>query len=146
VNEVEAGGSAGEPAGESLRSAPLTDGEEILLRQVHPTFFDNGEPMNQAFRPSRADEGMLSVDRGSMTSAKESYDRHTETFGLKSVGVWGLLVGEVIAEDLETIPDAFPGNDAHCVVDFRGLTKNECRAKSMILRHRAVERGCLHKP
>jgi hypothetical protein len=117
----------------------------MLLRQVNPNFFEDGEPMNQAFRPSRADEGQLSVDRGSMTTAEEAFVRHTETFNLKSVGVWGLLAGEVMDVDLGTIPDEFDGNHAHCFVDFRGLSKGQCGAKSKILKRQAVARGCLYR-
>jgi hypothetical protein len=61
--------------------------------------------MNQAFRPTRVDDGLLSIDRGSMTTSPEAFIRHTEMFGLQSVGVWGLLVGEVMDVELDTIPD-----------------------------------------
>lgn len=141
---------AEEPGGDGLgeRDAPppLDDRTELLLRQVNPHFFQDGEPMSQAFRPGRADEGLLSVDRGSMTTPEEAYLRHTETFGLRSVGVWGLLVGEVLDVELDAIPDGIPGNAAHCVVDFRGLSKGQCGAKSKLLKRQAVARGCLHGP
>ena len=102
--------------------------------------------MNQAFRPTKSDVGQLSVDRGSRTDAEKSFVRHTETFGLKSVGVWGLRVGEVIDGGLDTIEDEFPENPAHCFIDFRGLSRGQCEGKSKILRRHAVARGCLYGP
>jgi hypothetical protein len=127
VTHVEGEEPPGDAVGEPTAAERLRDRTELLLRQVHPNFFQDGEPMNQAFRPTKADEGQLSVDRSSATDAEKSFVRHTETFGLKSVGVWGLLVGEVMDGGLETIQDEFPENPAHCFIDFRGFPAASAR-------------------
>ena len=38
----------------------LVDPSEVLRRQVHPTFMDDGQPSSQAFVPTKKDEGKLS--------------------------------------------------------------------------------------
>jgi hypothetical protein len=51
----------------------LVDEGEILFRQIHPEFMDNGEPTSQGFGPTAKDEGKLSVDRSAITDPKSSY-------------------------------------------------------------------------
>jgi len=41
----------------------LTDDTEVLFRQIHPNFFDNGVPGSNRFRPSEKDGNMLSDDQ-----------------------------------------------------------------------------------
>jgi len=36
---------------------PLDDGDELLFRQVHPSFIRDGRPSGQAFRPTKKDDG-----------------------------------------------------------------------------------------
>lgn len=73
---------------------PLDDSDELLYRQVHPSWVQDGVPTSQAFGPTKKDEGKLSVDRGSLTTAKDSFRHHTGTLGLKSEGTWAIAVGE----------------------------------------------------
>ena len=40
------------------------DSETLFLRQIHPTFVQNGRPTSQAFRPTPKDENQLSVYNG----------------------------------------------------------------------------------
>ena len=129
-------GEAGEPA-------PLTDPEEMLFRQVHPTFFD-GEPTSQAFRPNSGDDGKMSVDRGTKTTAREAFVRYRQVHD--SIGTWGLTVGEIGGVELNAVPDCLPENDAHTFVDFRELSPSQCKSKSKELRRMAVERSCLYRP
>jgi hypothetical protein len=37
--------------------SPLADDDELLFRQVHPSFVRNGRPSSQAFRPMPKGEG-----------------------------------------------------------------------------------------
>jgi hypothetical protein len=145
VTEAEREGPEGDAAGDPAAQAPLSDTAELLFRQVHPHFFD-GEPTNGAFRPGSNDEGELSVARESLTTAEEAFVRHTQGRGLQSVGTWGLSVGEVIAVELNTIPNPLPEDPAHSFVDFRGLSRRQCEVKSKLLRRHAVDRGCLYRP
>ena len=75
-------------------STPLSDDEELLFRQVHPSFVRDGRPSSQAFRPTAKDEGKLSVARGSLTTPAGAFEVHTTGLGLPSAGTWAVTVGE----------------------------------------------------
>jgi hypothetical protein len=115
----------------------LSDLDEQLLRQVHPSWIQAGKPTSQAFRPTAKDDGLLSVSRGSKTTAAAAFDLHTRVKGLQSVGVWGILVSHCadarldVHEDPLTEPFLDP---AHAVIDFTGLNDKEVRAKSQLLK------------
>jgi len=120
----------------------LEDLEELLHRQVHPSWLQAGRPTSQAFRPTPKDEGLLSVSRGSVTSAEIAFQLHTESKGLASAGVWSVTVGDcteaerdVYANRLDEGPVPDP---AHAVVDFRGLVETKARAISQQLRAKAT--------
>lgn len=138
--EDPAGDAAGEPADRTL----LTDRDEVQFRQVHPHFFD-GEPTAGAFRPGSNDDGELSVAREALTTAVGAYERHTNR-GRQSMGTWGVTVGEAKAAALDTFADPQPDDEAHSFIDFDGLGKGPVKAKSKLLRHHAVSRGCLYRP
>jgi hypothetical protein len=115
----------------------LTDPEEQLLRQVHPSWIQAGRPTSQAFKPTPKDEGLLSVSRGAKTTAAAAFELHTNGKGCQSIGVWGLTVANCsdlklnVHEDplQEPVPDP-----AHSVIDFRGLTDKDVKAKSQLLK------------
>jgi hypothetical protein len=54
---------------------PLADDEELLFRQVHPSFVRDGRPSSQAFRPTPKDDRKLSVARGALTTPAASYEQ-----------------------------------------------------------------------
>ncbi len=56
----------------------ITDADELLFRQVNPNWIREGRVSSQAFRPMPKDEGLLSVDRGSMTTPEASFRLLTE--------------------------------------------------------------------
>lgn len=96
--------------------------------------------------PGRNDGGYLSVDRGSMTSAKASFELHTQGKGLASQGVWAVIVGEVDATGAAAYEDPEPGppaNPAHAVIDLTGLGRGECERRAKKLAACSGERGCL---
>jgi hypothetical protein len=134
---------------ETTRDA-LTDVDELLLRQVHPSWMRDGRPSSQAWRPTKKDEGRLSVARGSLTSPQAAFEHHTQQKKLASVGTWAATVGECQTESLPTYPDpddATPtvaADPAHAVVDFRGCSNSQVEAKAVRLSRCAVERGCLY--
>lgn len=118
----------------------LTDQDEALFRQVHPDWIQAGRPTSQAFRPSPKDEGLLSVARGSKTTAAAAFELHTQRRSLRSVGVWGFRLRDCseIGLDAYDDPVATPVPDpAHAVVDFLSLGHNDIRAKSQLLKARA---------
>ena len=72
----------------------LDDPEELLFRQVPPSWVDDGEPTSQAFRPTKKDEGELSVALGSLTTPEGAYVHHTLVLKLQSAGTWAVTVAE----------------------------------------------------
>ena len=124
----------------------------MLFRQIHPNFVRDGRPSSQAFRPTKKDEGKLSVARGSMTSAEGAFSHHTERLQLLSAGTWGVLVGECIGLMLQTFPEPttappehFP-DPAHAFVDFRELSNNQAEARGAKLARHAAMRDPLYLP
>lgn len=127
---------------------PLNDGDELLHRQVHPTFLQKGRVSSQAFRPTPKDDGMLSVSRGSVTSAEDAYVLYTGDKGLASVGVWSVTVSECGGVNLKAFHDAViePVPDpAHSFVDFRQITPSAAEKCSKQLAACARARGCQHR-
>ena len=129
----------------------LTDDDELLFRQVHPSFIRDGRPSSQAFRPTTKDAGKLSVARSALTTAAGAYDHHTQSLALASAGSWGITVGECKTEELPVFPDPLttPGpvpDAAHAVVDFAAFSKGKAEAKGLRLARQASERGRLHPP
>ena len=86
----------------------LADDDEVLFRQVHPSFVRDGRPSSQAFRPTPKDEGKLSVARGSLTTPPAAFRLYTEGLGLPSVGTWGVTVGECREQGLPTFSESAP--------------------------------------
>lgn len=132
-------------------SDKLTDAEEILFRQIHPNFIDNGEPSSDRFRPSERDRNMLSVDRSSMTSAALSHALYTGN-GLASAAVFGLSVQEFRSETITCVPDPIPASDgkapnpAHALADYSAHEAKSQKVIAKKLKRLAVARGQLHPP
>jgi hypothetical protein len=125
------------------------DADELLHRQVHPNFLQNGRPSSQAFRPTPKDKGLLSVSQGSLATAEEAYLLYTENKGLKSAGVWSVTVGECRQLNLSAFHDPVhePVQDlAHAVIDFRTCSKKELEKYSKTLAVLARARGRQYPP
>jgi hypothetical protein len=120
----------------------LSDGAELMYRQVHPNWVDDGLP--SAFRPTKKDAKMLSVAQGSKISAEAAFVRHTEMLGLRSAGTWGVNVGEVTAANLKCFADPEPDDPSHAFIDFSDISRRKPEAKSQLLTVHAQRRGCLH--
>ncbi|MFI5297922.1 MAG: hypothetical protein ACHREM_07465 [Polyangiales bacterium] len=130
----------------------LTDDDEFLFRQVHPTFVRDGRPSSQAFRPTPKDEGKLSVARGALTTAEDAYTLHTQRRGLASAGSWAVTVGECREQALVAVEDPIESSadavvdPAHALVDFAQVSKSQAEAKGARLARHAHDRGRLHPP
>ena len=128
----------------------LDDGNELLFRQVHPSFVRDGRPTGQAFRPTKKDEGMLSVARSLLTTAEQAFHLHVVLLSLPSQGTWAVSVSECGQQELQVFSDpllAPPGNvadPAHAFVDFRGLSNSRIESKATQLRNEALVRGRIH--
>jgi len=129
----------------------LTDAMEVLFRQIHPEFIENGLPTSQPFRPTRKDQGRLSVDRSSLTSAADSFDLFVAS-DFASAAVYGLSVGEFGAENLPCSEDPIEAsptvsaNAAHAFVDFNHHSDGQWKNISKRLKRNAIARGQLHPP
>lgn len=121
----------------------LLGDDELLYRQISPAFIEGETITSAAFSPTRKDAGLLSVSRGSMVTAQQAWERHTQIKGLKSAGSWGFTVGES-ALPCHGDPTTDPPDDAHAVVDFRGMSRGAVEKKAKQLRETALARGCLY--
>ncbi len=127
--------------------APLVDPDELLFRQVHPTFVQDERPSSQAFKPTPKDEKQLSVARGSLTDPVSAHDLHVRAKGLQSAGTWAISVAEAQAEGLPTLPDPLTepvADPAHALVDFTAHSNSQVNTKGSRLAAKARDRGRLH--
>jgi hypothetical protein len=115
----------------------------LLLRQIHPSFVNQGRVTSQAFRPTSKDEQKLSVYDGDMIQAIAAWT-HYRGLGLESVGVMAVTVEECEREDLvvRSSPELFP---EHAEIDFLNFNSNQCEKKSKRLRNAAAQRGWLYQ-
>ncbi|MDP9052214.1 MAG: hypothetical protein M3O31_16065 [Acidobacteriota bacterium] len=104
----------------------------LLLRQVHPTFVQDGRATSQAFVPTEKDANQLSVDDGDQVTPLVSWERYTVTFGYKSAGVLAVTPDECKGLSLPVVPDGVPYPD-HCYIDFADLIKKEAKRKAKLL-------------
>jgi hypothetical protein len=116
--------------------------ETLLLRQVHPSFVQDGRPSSQAFRPTKKDDFKLSAYHGDMIEPEPSWKHYTTKIGWESAGVLAVAVGECAGEQLPVEHDGDPYAE-HCFIDFRNLTRSELTKKADNLAALARGRGWL---
>lgn len=126
------------------------DTNETVLRNISPGLLTpEGLASPKAFGPTSDDEGLLSTDRAKLRAPEETYRFRVESLMRPSAGVLGLQVAEVVQVGLEVLEDPVtdePLNDAHAVIDFRPLSKQEERIAREKLLNFAKERGWLFQP
>jgi len=118
--------------------------DTLLLRQIHPSFIQDGRVTSQAFRPTPKDEFLLSVDDGDRVSAELSWQRFITNPACKSVGVQAVSHVECTAQELKVIEDGQP-HPEHCSVDFTAFDNKAIERKSKLLRAQAETRGWLFR-
>ena len=129
--------------------APLTDGAEVLLRQIHPDLVQEGTPASSAFRPKESDKNKLSVDRGAMTTAAAAFDLFTGN-GYTSIAVYGISVAEFSACDIPCEEDPLPAegekkaNPAHALASFEKFGGSKQKTLGQRIKRAAISRGILH--
>jgi hypothetical protein len=129
--------------------APLTDGAEVLLRQIHPDLVQDGTPASSAFRPKESDKNKLSVDRGAMTTAAAAFDLFTSN-GYTSIAVYGISVAEFGACDIPCEDDPLPAegekmaNPAHALASFEKFGGSKQKTLGQRIKRAAIARGILH--
>jgi hypothetical protein len=125
----------------------LDNGDELLYRQVHPAFIDDGLPTSPAFKVFPKDEGYLSTSRSAMTSAAGSFELHIGAKGLQSAGVWAVSVHECQLENRAAFHDPEPGppqDPVHSLVDHVGLNEKQLGAIARRFKAKAIARGICH--
>lgn len=128
---------------------PLTEHAEILFRQIHPSFYQDGVPSKSRFMPQSNDNGLMSVDRGALTTPAASHAAYLAT-GKQSAAVFGVSVEEFAGEALPCVEDAVEAKDGklanpyHALVDYTSFDEKARRLISMRLWAKATARGRLH--
>lgn len=139
-----------------MTTSPLDDEKEVLFRQIHPSFMQGDEvssipftPTSQAFGPTPKDDGFLSVDRSSKTSAAASFKLFNDN-GNSSVAVYGVTVGEFSGEAISctddplTVSENQAANPAHALADYTPHSLGQQKNKAKRLKQKAINRGRLH--
>ncbi len=81
----------------------MNDGT-LLLRQVHPTFVQQGRMTSQVFKPTTKDNNELSVYDGDQITADAAWRHYTEKLHLSSTGVVAVAVAERFEYGLQAHP------------------------------------------
>ena len=128
----------------------LKNGDEVLLRQIHPNLYLDGKIASTAFMPTADDNGELSVDRSSLTTPIASYRLYVEN-GRTSAAVYGVSVKQFEDQGISCHSDPLPetddlkANPAHAYADFKGIENFKKQKRvAQRLRDQAVERGRLY--
>ena len=111
----------------------------LLWRQIHPNFVREGEVSTQAFRPSNGKD-LMSFHDGDQISAEAAWRRHTNDYGLQSIGVLSATVQECEGEYVDVNLDGNPDPE-HVSVSFERKSKGERKTISKHLRDFALTRG-----
>ncbi|WP_423597153.1 hypothetical protein [Roseateles sp. MS654] len=129
-------------------AAQLSDGDEVLFRQVHPNSLALGVPGSNCFMPTQADHHMLSLDRSSLTTAEMAHRLYTSA-GRRSAAVFGLSVSEFRDSDIPCFEDpvtghhTLPDNAAHALADFSAHDRQHQKIVAKRLKRLAIARGCM---
>jgi len=118
--------------------------QTLLLRQVHPNFFQEGALTSQAFMPFPKDDGHLSVYDHDQISPADSYHHYTVVLSFLSIGVWAVTCSEGNSLGLNCQPDPLETSPAHAYIDFGDRAEKECRKLAKKLREFADKRRRLH--
>lgn len=118
--------------------------DTLLLRQIHPSFVQDGRVTSQAFRPTPKDELHLSVDNADRVSAEQAWRRFIANPACTSVGVQAVAQSDCSAQALSVIEDGQP-HPEHCSIDFSAFDKKTIEKKAKALRAAAEARGWLYK-
>ncbi len=115
----------------------------LLLRQIHPSFIQNGRVTSQAFTPTPKDNHQLSTYDGDQISAAAAYDHYTSQLQCRSIRVYAVQVAECRELRREVQADPEPYLE-HVVIDFGERTVNANKTVGKALREKAVVRGWLY--
>lgn len=106
------------------------DGMDLYMRQAPEPFRQNGQVMHRAFIPRRDDNGRLSGNLRSVTSAQVASEYRAAARERAPQHVWGLSLEEVenaglnVVDDSSEIPD-LPVPPGHASLDYSALLGEE---------------------
>jgi len=112
----------------------------LLLRQVNPSWIQQGRITSQVFKPTPKDESRLSAYDGDLIVAEKAWKHFTTSLGFASVGVMAVSVQECKVNELPATPDPKPFPE-HVAIDFTGLGGSQIEKKSKKLKAAAEARG-----
>jgi hypothetical protein len=115
--------------------------ETLLLRQIHPSFCQQGRATSQAFRPTPKDQSQLSVDNGDQISPEASWQRY-QSQGFSSLGIMAISHIECSDQSLPVVQDGHP-HPEHCYIDFASFNPKAAERAGKVLREYAAQRGWL---
>lgn len=116
--------------------------QTLLLRQISPSWYQNGRVTSLAFKPTKKDGKRLSVYDGDKIDAETSWRHYTEVLKNKSLGVLGVSGDECSQLSLQFQPDPEPFPE-HAVIDFGTLTNSQTESCAKVLTRHATARGWL---
>ena len=118
--------------------------QTVLWRQVHPSWVQKGRPSSQLFKPTRKDEGKLSVSDGDQVTAEASWTSYIQA-GFESAGVMSVYFSECTDLEVPVVLDGDPTDD-HAFLDFRGFSRSGVDRLAGLLTGFARERGWCYGP
>lgn len=122
--------------------------ETLLLRQINPSFIQNGRVTSQAFRPTPKDENKLSVYDGDQITPEASWQHFTLNPLCHSVGVMAVSQGQCAEQSVPVVPDPDPNGvpfPEHAYLSFSDMSKGEIERKAKALSSKAKERNWLYQ-
>jgi hypothetical protein len=114
------------------------------MRQINPSFIQNGRVTSQAFRPTPKDENELSVYNGDLISPEKSWLHFTVTQSFKSAGVMAVSHEQCIEQSVPVIYNGIPFAE-HAYLSFSNMSKKEIERKAKVLMSKAQERNWLYQ-
>lgn len=118
--------------------------DTLLLRQVHPSFVQEGRVTSQAFRPTPKDDKKLSTYDGDKITAPKSWEHYSQQPNCRSVGVMATSHTECLLQELSVEADGIPFPE-HVSIDFSKYEENDIKRKAKTLARNAQARGWLHQ-
>ena len=117
--------------------------ETLLLRQIHPSFVQNGRATSQAFRPTPKDESQLSLDNGDKVLPEVAWRRFSLQPECSSYGVMAVSHGECSTNSIRVVEDGAPYPE-HCYIDFSSFGTKASERIGKKLAALAHSRGWLY--
>ena len=118
--------------------------DTLIMRQVNPSFIQDGKITSQVFRPTPKDENCLSCYNGDKIEPESAYRHFVDQPQCRSAGVVGVSKQECDRLSLTVLDDAQPFPE-HCSIDFSGNQRNVIEKKAKYLKNSAEIRGWLYQ-